>query len=314
MGITSARFPTGAVHARAARLPRRRRAVHRGRAAWRSTTRRSATSSSTSPRWRRRRDATPDDAAVRRGERLFADARMRDLPSPALRDGGSPRMRITSERRARRPEDLALHRPAAARHGRRSSPTAVPTSSATGRQWRTPPLWGIGLVQAVNGHQRLLHDGRADGVLEAILWHGGEAEASRDSVLQHAARRARRARQVRGVAMRSRETVRALCNARSCAEQIRFPCSPSRASWPPTALRAAHGCRPVLLGGEFRARAASRLHVAARPALRRRGARTRVARRCVVHEQPGAAGSRAAHGGAHVIGRTRWSPGRSSPP
>lgn len=53
---------------------------------------------------------------------------------------------------------------------------------ARGREWRTPPLWGIGLVPEVNGHQQLLHDGRARNVLEAILWHGGEAEASRQYV------------------------------------------------------------------------------------------------------------------------------------
>lgn len=51
---------------------------------------------------------------------------------------------------------------------------------ASGTQWRTPPLWGVGLIPSVNGHQRLLHDGRADGVEEAILWHGGEAAPSRD--------------------------------------------------------------------------------------------------------------------------------------
>ncbi|HET7863099.1 MAG TPA: di-heme oxidoredictase family protein [Burkholderiaceae bacterium] len=56
-----------------------------------------------------------------------------------------------------------------------------PDFLANGRQWKTPPLWGIGLLQAVNGHQRLLHDGRARGVAEAILWHGGEGRASRDS-------------------------------------------------------------------------------------------------------------------------------------
>jgi CxxC motif-containing protein (DUF1111 family) len=43
-------------------------------------------------------------------------------------------------------------------------------------EWRTPPLWGIGLYQTVNAHTRLLHDGRAASVLEAVLWHGGEAE------------------------------------------------------------------------------------------------------------------------------------------
>jgi len=51
---------------------------------------------------------------------------------------------------------------------------------ATGREWRTPPLWGIGLTRTVNGHTFLLHDGRARNLTEAILWHGGEAQAARD--------------------------------------------------------------------------------------------------------------------------------------
>ncbi|MGG2396567.1 di-heme oxidoredictase family protein [Pseudomonas sp. SH1-B] len=55
---------------------------------------------------------------------------------------------------------------------------------ASGREWRTPPLWGIGLTEAVNGHTQLLHDGRARNLLEAILWHGGEAEAAKQHVLQ----------------------------------------------------------------------------------------------------------------------------------
>jgi len=54
---------------------------------------------------------------------------------------------------------------------------------ASGREWRTPPLWGIGLVQRVNMHQFFLHDGRARGLMEAILWHGGEAETARNEVL-----------------------------------------------------------------------------------------------------------------------------------
>lgn len=47
-------------------------------------------------------------------------------------------------------------------------------------EWRTPPLWGIGLIPAVNGHERYLHDGRARGLAEAVLWHGGEALAARE--------------------------------------------------------------------------------------------------------------------------------------
>lgn len=54
---------------------------------------------------------------------------------------------------------------------------------ATGREWRTPPLWGIGLTQTVSGHTQFLHDGRARNLLEAVLWHGGEAQAAQRQVL-----------------------------------------------------------------------------------------------------------------------------------
>jgi CxxC motif-containing protein (DUF1111 family) len=59
-----------------------------------------------------------------------------------------------------------------------------PDGQATGREWRTPPRWGHGLVQTVNGHTRYLHDGRARNLLEAILWHGGEATAARERFAQ----------------------------------------------------------------------------------------------------------------------------------
>ncbi|RBB98487.1 thiol oxidoreductase [Pseudomonas sp. MWU12-2115] len=54
---------------------------------------------------------------------------------------------------------------------------------ASGRDWRTPPLWGIGLTQAVSGHTQFLHDGRARNLLEAVLWHGGEAQKAQQQVL-----------------------------------------------------------------------------------------------------------------------------------
>jgi len=57
-----------------------------------------------------------------------------------------------------------------------------PEATASGSEWRTPPLWGIGLTQAVSGHTLYLHDGRARSLLEAILWHGGEAQPARDTV------------------------------------------------------------------------------------------------------------------------------------
>lgn len=58
-----------------------------------------------------------------------------------------------------------------------------PEARATGQEWRTPPLWGIGLTEQVSGHTYFLHDGRARSLLEAILWHGGEAEAQREAVI-----------------------------------------------------------------------------------------------------------------------------------
>ena len=59
-----------------------------------------------------------------------------------------------------------------------------PDNEATGREWRTAPLWGIGLVKTVNKHTRFLHDGRARSIEEAVLWHGGEAEKSKQSYLR----------------------------------------------------------------------------------------------------------------------------------
>lgn len=59
-----------------------------------------------------------------------------------------------------------------------------PVGDAQGQEWRTPPLWGIGLTEVVSGHTFFLHDGRARNLLEAILWHGGEAQAARDKVVE----------------------------------------------------------------------------------------------------------------------------------
>nr|WP_245895272.1 di-heme oxidoredictase family protein [Pontivivens insulae] len=60
----------------------------------------------------------------------------------------------------------------------------LPEGRATGQEWRTPPLWGIGLTETVSGHTYFLHDGRARSLLEAVLWHGGEAAAAREAVQQ----------------------------------------------------------------------------------------------------------------------------------
>jgi CxxC motif-containing protein (DUF1111 family) len=66
-----------------------------------------------------------------------------------------------------------------------------PDFEADGREWRTPPLWGIGLFAVVNDHTFYLHDGRARNIAEAILWHAGEAESAKQAFVEaHASDRA----------------------------------------------------------------------------------------------------------------------------
>ena len=55
----------------------------------------------------------------------------------------------------------------------------------TNKEWKTPALWGIGLAKVVNSRATFLHDGRADTILEAILWHGGEAKNSIDYLIKN---------------------------------------------------------------------------------------------------------------------------------
>ena len=123
-----------------------------------------------------------NDAQVLRGQALFAHAQCATCHRPSYVTKAGPFPHLTSAKadgqRIWPYTDLLLHEmgPALA-DGR-------PDFQASGSQWKTPPLWGIGLIRDVNGHQRLLHDGRADGVLEAILWHGGEAEVAKQRVLK----------------------------------------------------------------------------------------------------------------------------------
>jgi CxxC motif-containing protein (DUF1111 family) len=122
------------------------------------------------------------DAQVQRGQRLFAQAQCDGCHRPSYVTGASPNPAMASDKLAGQTiwpyTDLLLHDMGEALADGR------PDFEATGRQWKTPPLWGVGLIHDVNGHRRLLHDGRANGVLEAILWHGGEAEAARQRVLR----------------------------------------------------------------------------------------------------------------------------------
>jgi CxxC motif-containing protein (DUF1111 family) len=117
-----------------------------------------------------------DDAQVRRGGALFAQARCSACHVPELRTADVPGEPALSGQTIRPYTDLLLHDMGDGLADARQDFEAGP------RDWRTAPLWGLGLSRAVNGNASLLHDGRARNVEEAILWHGGEAEVSRAAV------------------------------------------------------------------------------------------------------------------------------------
>jgi CxxC motif-containing protein (DUF1111 family) len=118
------------------------------------------------------------DVQVQRGRQLFAQAQCAACHRPSYVTGAQAASPALANQRIWPYTDLLLHDMGDALADHR------PDGRANGRQWKTPPLWGIGLIPDVNGHQRLLHDGRARGVMEAILWHGGEADASKQQVLK----------------------------------------------------------------------------------------------------------------------------------
>jgi CxxC motif-containing protein (DUF1111 family) len=111
---------------------------------------------------------------VRRGEILFADIGCANCHTPNLNTGPVTTLPELANQNIHPYTDLLLHDMGEGLADGR------PDFEATGRGWRTPPLWGIGLVHHVNLHRFFLHDGRARGLAEAILWHGGEGEASRN--------------------------------------------------------------------------------------------------------------------------------------
>ncbi|HUF20747.1 MAG TPA: di-heme oxidoredictase family protein [Burkholderiales bacterium] len=118
-----------------------------------------------------------DDRAVRRGERLFAQAQCAVCHVPELTTSAHAAIPALRGKTIRPYTDLLLHDMGEGLADGRPEFLAGP------RDWRTTPLWGLGLSESVNGNANLLHDGRARTITEAILWHGGEAEVSRDAFL-----------------------------------------------------------------------------------------------------------------------------------
>ena len=116
----------------------------------------------------RRPDEVSSDS-VRAGEAIFNDLKCGACHTPSMQTGYRHPLAELRGQTIRAYTDLLLHDMGEALADN------LTASAEYNREWRTPPLWGLGLIQSVNGHTRLLHDGRARNIEEAILWHGGEA-------------------------------------------------------------------------------------------------------------------------------------------
>lgn len=114
-------------------------------------------------------------AEVQKGKQLFMNAKCSSCHIPVMRTGVDVAFPEASNQVIFPYTDMLLHDMGAGLADGR------PEYDADGQEWRTTPLWGLGLTQTVNGHNYFLHDGRARSIEEAILWHGGEAAASQNA-------------------------------------------------------------------------------------------------------------------------------------
>lgn len=121
----------------------------------------------------KRRNATNED--VKKGAKLFNEMKCVSCHRFAFKTGNTGNISPLKNQYIFPFSDLLLHDMG------EDLADNVPNHLATGKEWRTQPLWGLGLISIVNGHTFLLHDGRARSIEEAILWHGGEAEKSKQA-------------------------------------------------------------------------------------------------------------------------------------
>lgn len=114
----------------------------------------------------------------REGKKIFDLLQCAACHTPVLKTGKHPTFSELNERKFYPFTDLLLHDmgPELADVGQEFD--------ALGAEWRTPPLWGLSLHKFASKKQSFLHDGRARTIDEAILWHGGEAQKSRDAYLK----------------------------------------------------------------------------------------------------------------------------------
>lgn len=116
-----------------------------------------------------------EDSEVRNGKFLFSKLKCDACHRPGYTTAQHPEYPFLSNQSIFPYTDMLLHDMGDGLADNR------PDYEATGNEWRTPPLWGIGLTKIVGGHTNFLHDGRARSLEEAILWHGGESENSKEA-------------------------------------------------------------------------------------------------------------------------------------
>lgn len=119
-----------------------------------------------------------NDPQVIKGQQLFANSGCESCHKVNIKTAKVDGKAALSEQTIHPYTDLLLHDMGEGLADNRSE------FIANGQEWRTPPLWGIGYTEEVNGHTNFLHDGRARNLMEAVLWHGGEAENSKQVVLK----------------------------------------------------------------------------------------------------------------------------------
>ncbi len=117
-----------------------------------------------------------NDPTVQKGKEIFNVAKCASCHIPSMQTGTIQNVPEISNQPIFPYTDLLVHDMGEGLTDNRSD------FAANGREWRTAPLWGIGLTSTVNKHTFFLHDGRARSLMEAVLWHGGEAASSRDYV------------------------------------------------------------------------------------------------------------------------------------
>jgi len=117
------------------------------------------------------------DPQVIAGQALFAKAGCESCHKTSVKTGEREGLPALSNQLIHPYTDLLLHDMGEGLADNR------PEYLANGQEWRTAPLWGIGYTKEVNDHTYFLHDGRARNLMEAVLWHGGEAEKAKQTVL-----------------------------------------------------------------------------------------------------------------------------------